>query len=861
MHPQEILQNFFGHSEFKNGQLEIITAIMNRENVLAILPTGGGKSVCYQIPALMAPAFSIVISPLIALMKDQVDSINRQGQVAAFINSSLDFRETEKVLNNLGNGTFKILYVSPEKLANNTFAERIKSLNPSFVFIDEAHCISEWGHNFRPGYRKIKQFIDFIEVKSVSAFTATATDDVRLDIIQQLGLTKPRIFVKGFERENLHLNVIQTTSKKEKLLSLIKDNKGSKIIYASTRKNTEEVAEYLRANKIDAVYYHAGLTAELRRIIHDDFSSGRVKNIIATNAFGMGIDKSDIRMIVHYNMPGTLENYYQEIGRAGRDGKSSQIYLLYEKKDELIQRYFISNSNPSRLQIEGSYNALCDRYNIALNTKPEYELLIDKELLSLLDIKKIPYGIFESSLKILEESGYVKRKSENLNKHFCKFLLEPNRLNAYIKNFTNNELTDLIIFLVREHGAQIFSAGSYLNIPKTSQILDIPQEEIPVLLTELSKNSVIKYSKPSLTPSVFLSLERVKIENLRLDTERTQKLIEHAENKLDRMIDFVFSEECRFKYILEYFGQIDKKYRCSKCDICSSDSASNHNTNDYLEEIILRTVHESKIPLRTKMLIQILTGKVKNESLKKFPSFGTCTHFKTQELEAAVNSLVRSKMIIKSNGVLSLSIDGTEFFTNLEDEKTETVSNADFESELELFNILHQIRKEAAEKFNQSPNLICPDEVLRLIAKTKPIVATELLQINDFNQRMMNKVGDDFISAIKEFAKKTEVSGILKKNNLPKNISFIHDLVQKKYSLEDIASITKLPEAIISTQIESLLGMLPELEIDYLFAKNELKSIYKKIDEGNTGLKELRSALDNSISYAKLRIALAKKKR
>jgi ATP-dependent DNA helicase RecQ len=861
MHPQEILQNFFGHSEFRNGQLEIITAIMNRENVLAILPTGGGKSICYQIPALMAPTFSIVISPLIALMKDQVDSINRQGQVAAFINSSLDFRETEKVLNNLANGTFKILYVSPEKLASNTFAERIKSLSPSFIFVDEAHCISEWGHNFRPGYRKIRQFIDFVGVQTVSAFTATATDDVRTDIIHQLGLLKPRVFVKGFERDNLHINVIQTTNKKEKLLSLVKDSKGSKIIYASTRKNTEEVAEYLRANRVDAIFYHAGLTAELRRIIQDDFSTGRVKNIIATNAFGMGIDKSDIRMIVHYNMPGTLENYYQEIGRAGRDGRPSQIFLLYEKKDELIQRFFISNSNPSRSQVENSYNALCDRYNIALNTKPENELPIDKELLSLLDVKKIPHGIFESSLKILEESGYVKRKSENLNKHFCKFLLEPNRLNAYTKNFTNNELKELIIFLAREHGAQIFSSGSYLNITRTSQILDIPEDEIPALLTELAKNGVAKYSKPSLLPSVYLTLERVKVENFRLDTARTQKLIEHAEKKLDMMIDFVFSEECRFKFILEYFGQTNKKYQCGKCDICSGEITASHGTNEYLEEIILRTVHESKIPLKTKMLIQILTGKTKIDNLRKHQSFGTCAHFKSQELETAVNSLIHSQMIIESNGVLSLSENGTEFFASVDDEETEIVSNSDFETELELFNILRQIRKEASERFNQSADLICPDQVLRIVAKEKPKTHSELLAISGFNQRMMNKIGEDFISAINEFAKRNEDNNVLKKSNLPENISFIHQLVQKKYSLEDIASITKLPEAIVSTQIETLLGMLPKLEVEYLFEKNELKPIYKKIDEGITGLKELYTALDNSVSYAKLRIAVAMKKR
>ncbi|MCW8961004.1 MAG: ATP-dependent DNA helicase [Ignavibacteriaceae bacterium] len=425
--PLKILHEFFGYDNFRSGQLEIIEAVLKNNNVLAVLPTGAGKSVCYQIPAFLSENFSIVISPLIALMKDQVDGLNRKKEVAAFINSTMGYSETEEVFNKISLGSIKLLYLSPEKLDSLKFAERIKELKPANLFIDEAHCISEWGHNFRPSYLKIKDFINHIGIKKVFAFTATATPEVREDIIQQLGFKEPKIFVRGFERDNLNLRVLQIKNKKKKCVELIRESGTPAIIYTSSRKKAEEVAEYLNMNGIKCNYYHAGVSAPERRRVQEDFLDVTNEIIAATNAFGMGIDKANIRLIIHYNTPGSIESYYQEIGRAGRDGKESFCYLLHDESDLAIQNFFISASHPNKELIQKVYKAICDFNRIAVGSTSNKELIVDRDYISKYVGVEVSQGILHSTLKYLENSGYIRRVSEYEKRiHFNYYLAKTN---------------------------------------------------------------------------------------------------------------------------------------------------------------------------------------------------------------------------------------------------------------------------------------------------------------------------------------------------------------------------------------------------------------------------------------------------
>jgi len=345
MTKREILKEYFGYSEFRKGQGEVIDAILQGRDCLAVMPTGAGKSVCFQVPAMLCDGITVVVSPLISLMRDQVLGLAQDGIPAAFINTELTWEQTKKVLGNTRRGQYKLLYVAPERLDAPHFAEFAKSVNISMISIDEAHCISHWGNDFRPSYLKICDFIENLPRRPIiSAFTATATQDVKEDIVKILKLRNPFVLTTGFNRENLYFDVKKPKNKYDELTKFLKSNKDKNgVIYCSTRKTVEDICQKLQNDSFDATRYHAGLESEERKKNQDDFIYDRKKIIVATNAFGMGIDKSDVAFVIHYNMPKNIEGYYQEAGRAGRDGTSAQCLMFFSDKDIITIKNFIEN--------------------------------------------------------------------------------------------------------------------------------------------------------------------------------------------------------------------------------------------------------------------------------------------------------------------------------------------------------------------------------------------------------------------------------------------------------------------------------------------------------------------------------------
>lgn len=512
-----VLQKYYGYKTFRKGQENIITSILEGNDVLAIMPTGGGKSLCYQIPALCMDGITLVISPLISLMKDQVDTLKVMGIEACYINSSLSSKDYSDILQNILNDKYKIVYVAPERLESAEFLNIIYNKNISQIAIDEAHCISQWGHDFRVSYKKIPYFINNLKNRPiVTAFTATASQEVRKDILNMLYLIEPKVFITGFDRENLYINIVKSSAKNKYLLEYIENHKTENgIIYAATRKEVEKVYEGLLKRNINVLKYHAGMSNNDRKINQDKFINDEVNIIVATNAFGMGIDKPDIRWVIHYNMPQSIENYYQEIGRAGRDGEKSECILLFTPGDIHIQKYLIeiSTENMSRKSVQYNklqqmsdlvYSNSCYRKTIldyfgeimesncqnCSNCLNEGEL-IDKTI----DAQKVISCIYRMK-KSYGLTMIVDVLRGSKNKKVLE--LEFDKLSTYgiMKNYTNEELKTFINTLV-SHGflevrENIGSRGSFPTLCLNNQSFKVLKGEIKVKFKEVKILKEIK---------------------------------------------------------------------------------------------------------------------------------------------------------------------------------------------------------------------------------------------------------------------------------------------------------------------------------------------------------------------------------
>ena len=858
---QIILKEYFNYDSFRAGQKEIIDSILSSKSVIAILPTGAGKSICYQIPALLSDNFSIIISPLIALMKDQVDSLNKKKEIASFINSTMSFQESEEVLNKIAYGKVKLLYLAPEKLESLKFADRIKELKPTYLFVDEAHCISEWGHNFRPSYLKIKEFIDYASIKKIAAFTATATPEVVKDIKEQLQLKEPKIFVRGFERENLHLNVVVTKNKKKKCIELLRKINGPAIIYTSSRKKSEEVAEYLTINGFPCSYYHAGLPSAERRRIQEEFINGEREIIAATNAFGMGIDKKNIRLVIHYNIPGSIENYYQEIGRAGRDDEKSFCFLLYDENDLRTQNYFISTSHPNKELIKNIYKAVCDYNRIAVGSMPEKELIVEQEYIAHYTQTKLNKGLLYTSLKYLENAGYLARVSEYDKKDTVQVIVSKEKLKQFVTSTSNQELKNTLLLLLREFGGRVFHSPVKIFMRNLSYTIAIPEYELMDMFIVLDNLGIISFNRSVPKETIKLTTARVADDRLVLNYKFINESYLNSRRKLDKIVEYVFTQDCRFKHILNYFGENLERYKCSKCDNCVTTNKISDSTFEYVSDAIKNTLIELNQEVSEKSLIQILKGEQTKESLKKFDYFGACRNFSSTEIKIVIQQLVSKREVSKSIGSENYISINQNLRKEVKFKKNslEKDFKDNYDTDLYLFNLLQEVRKKAAERFIQSAYLICPDNILRDIVRKKPVSKNDILSINGFNNRMLNKVGNEFIEIIRNYLNDQQNKRPDEKRpSLPQNIIQTQKLIQKKYTLKEIAETLKLSEAVVSMQIETIIEYNPFTDINHLYSIENYKQIMTEVKKGYENLKELKERLPSKITYPQIRIAVAK---
>jgi len=594
----ELMKIHYGFSSFRPGQELAIDAILHGRSAVVILPTGGGKSLCYQLPAMVLPGITIVVSPLIALMKDQVDQLEHLGIQATFINSSLSPQESTKRLDGLLNNAYKLVYIAPERFYDRSFMDKLKQVEVSLFAVDEAHCISQWGHDFRPSYTRMARAIEFVGNPPVIGLTATATPEVRDDIIKQLNLTSPELIITGFGRPNLQFGVIKTTvpAKLEiiaETISSLNDQTG--IIYSATRKRTEEILEYLVHMGFDAVGYHAGLTPAEREQIQNDFMSGRHQIIIATNAFGMGIDKSNIRFVIHDSLPPNIESYYQEAGRAGRDGEPSVCLILYASRDRYLREFFIKGDNPSPELILEIYDLLKDY--------PDTDPITGNLLVTYSELKKqlsedVPEMAVGTAIKILESSGYVRRSVESTGLAFIKLKASWVQIEASISKQAKKQ--KVIIEELKNKFHDKLEAGWQTSLEDLASMLNQKKATLQKMVKTLAEADLITY-RPPFHGSQIQVLKYQDSSSLELNFEQLRKKMSAAYDKLDRIENYIYHYGCRQQYILNYFGEQGSD--CNKCDICLNGGEKN-TSSDYLDsyfddDVIIQT--EPKAELSTKL--------------------------------------------------------------------------------------------------------------------------------------------------------------------------------------------------------------------------------------------------------------------
>lgn len=553
----------FGLSEFRPGQRDVVDSVAAGRDVMCVMPTGGGKSLCYQLPSLARPGVSIVVSPLIALMKDQVDTLQEIGIRARLINSSLSVSQQEDVMAEMAKGDLDLIYVAPERLRNHRFLEAVEKANVTLLAVDEAHCVSEWGHDFRPDYSRLGLFRKrYLGNVQTIALTATATPTVRDDIAALLALETPDVYVTGFARTNLRFSVSQCKSDKEKsdrLSSYLNQTEGAGIIYAATRKKCEEVAEQLSQDVERKIgVYHAGLHPDDRRRVQEDFMGGRLSAIVSTNAFGMGIDKSDIRFVVHYNMPGSLEAYYQEAGRAGRDGLDSQCELLFSYSDRYIQEFFIENRYPSRETVQKVYEFLLSR------PEDPIELTLD-QVRDAIGTKDGTESI-GTCQALLARAGVLKRMDSNANHAMIRIDSKDATLLDYLPR--EAKLRRKVMLAIEKIVGKRRFDDVYVRPAFLAKQAGVERDQLARTLRELQKLRMFDYVPPFRGRAVHFTNRELSFDKLEIDFAELERRKRAEFEKLEAVISMARTSGCRQRVILDYFGDPNSK-DCGTCDRCA----------------------------------------------------------------------------------------------------------------------------------------------------------------------------------------------------------------------------------------------------------------------------------------------------
>ena len=575
--PELILKKYWGYESFRPAQEDIIRSVLGGEDTLALLPTGGGKSICYQVPGLLKEGICIVITPLIALMNDQVAALKKRGIKAVAIHSGLDMREIDNALNSCIYGGIKFLYCSPERVQTELFKERVREMNVNLLAVDEAHCISQWGHDFRPSYLQLKDLRSLLVEVPVLALTATATAKVQEEIQAELLFKEKHLFKSSFARPNISFSVRWVEDKEVKLVEVLQKIKGSAIVYVRSRKGVRDISKLLNENKLPSTFFHAGLQPDEKEERQKKWIHNRVRIMVATNAFGMGIDKPDVRLVVHLEAPSSLEDYYQEAGRAGRDGKLSFAVLLMHKTDTDQMEQQLAQSHPSIDFMKRVYQSVANHFQMAVGSGYMVSRPFDiTEFCHTFELD--PIQTFHS-FKRLEEENLLQLVDSTMRHSRLKISVD--NTNLYKFQVANARFDAFIKGILRLYGGGLFSDFMIISETKIAGFIEMEVKQVYALLEKLNTIGIVSYVRASGKPEMLFLQPRQEVSRLFLDSGRLKTLKKNASARLKAMLAYSQDDNtCRMQQLLAYFNQ--DFGLCGKCDVCLD---KKHKGDDYYEKI------------------------------------------------------------------------------------------------------------------------------------------------------------------------------------------------------------------------------------------------------------------------------------
>ncbi len=576
----EILKEYWGYPDFRGIQREIIKSISEGKDTLGLMPTGGGKSITFQVPAIAMKGVCIVVTPLIALMKDQVEHLRQKGVKAYAIYGSMQRGEIVKILDNAVLGGVSLLYVSPERLSSEFFLVKLRHMNVSFITVDEAHCISQWGYDFRPSYLAISDIRKIKPNAPILALTATATPATMDDIQDKLGFKQKNVFRMSFERKNLAYIVRQAEDKMEQTVHILQSVEGSAIVYVYSRQKTKEVAEYLSKSGISATFYHAGLDHNLRDERQDMWQADKVKVMVATNAFGMGIDKPDVRVVIHIDCPDSVEAYFQEAGRAGRDGKKAYAVMLYNERDRVVLHNRVADNFPDLDYIKKVYEHIAYYFQLGVGSGYNHTFEFNVEKFCMF-FKHFPVRL-EAALHILEKAGYIEYNEEGNNRTRMKFLIDRDEL--YKLRELSEQQNAVIITTLRCYSG-LFSDYVFIDEALVASVMGIDEHEVYMAFKELSRRNIISFIPKRDVPRIKYTQNRVEENELVIPQNVYEQRKKLYKQRIEAVINYAENDNiCRSRQLLRYFGE-KNSHDCGQCDVCIANRKASKEDKEELRQI------------------------------------------------------------------------------------------------------------------------------------------------------------------------------------------------------------------------------------------------------------------------------------